>query len=385
MAGAASDPNREDVHRVLDDLRAAARSYTVDDIRGGGWFVRFLHHCIETYAKKVDAQYFKDKYPGLPPAVIVERQIALAKNYAAIEGGLSGAAYSAAVVTTIGSGGGSSPITLPAAALSFTADLFFTTQLQFRLAYDMAVLYGVPIDVDDPEDLVDLLKVAFGIKAGELAQQAVSKLAPQAVKAGVKGVFKGAVLEFMKALPVVGKYLLQKNIVKFAIPVVNVPLSAGMNYWWTHAIAKRARSIYHGQAALNEEAIKLVASVEDHALLLRTVWFIANSDGKYAEGEAILMRCIAKQLAAHGESDEVLKEIEGTINLDAAALAADIKAMPEAAREHLFHAAVIGAAADREVHAREIEALTSLAATCGVAFEPGDVKREVERLRGTTR
>lgn len=380
---AATDPIRNEVDQVLDELRSAAKAYTIDDIRGGGWFGRFLHHGIETYAKKVNAQYFKDRYPGLPPDAVVARQVALAKKYAAIEGGLSGAAYSGAVALTVGSGGTAAELTAPAAIASFTVDLFFTTRLQFRLAYDMAVLYGVPIDVDDPEDLLDLLKVAFGVKAGELANEAIAKLAPQAVKAGVKAVFKGATLEWLKALPVVGRYLLQKNILKFAIPGINIPLSAGMNYWWTGAIAKRARDIYRDRAALNEEAIKLVASVEDHALLLRTVWLIANADGKYAEGEVVLMRSIAKQLAALGEADDVLGT---TINLDASAVAADIRALPDvAAREHLFHAAVISAAADREVNASEIEALTSLAKTCGVAFDPGDVKRAVEHLRGASK
>ena len=211
-------------------------------------------------------------------------------------------------------GGPAAPLVAPVALLSFTADLLYTTQLQFRLAFDMAVLYGAPIDPDDPEDLVDLLKVAFGVKAGELANEAISKLGPQAVKQGVKSIFKGAVLEWLKALPVVGKYLLQKNIMKFAIPLVNIPLSAGMNYWWTHAIAKRARGIYRDRATLNEEAAKLVEALDHHGSLLdpATLWFITKADGKQAEGEAILLRSVGKQLAAHGQAEDVLKGTEGT-------------------------------------------------------------------------
>lgn len=377
-----NDRAREEVEGILNDLRSAAKGYTVDDIKGGGWFVRFLHHCIETYAKKVNAQYFTDKYPGLPPDVIVARQIELAKRYAALEGGLSGAAYSGAVAATIGTGGGSSPITGPAALASFTVDLMFTTQLQFRLAYDMAVLYGAPLDVDDPEDLVDLLKVAFGVKAGELAQEALLKVLPEGVRVAVKSVVKGATLEFMKALPVIGKYLLQRNVIKFAIPLVNIPLSAGMNYWWTGAIATRAGEVYRRRAALHERAVKLVASVEDHSLLLRTVWFIASADGMYADGEVVLLRSITRQLAAHGESDDVLNELGTSINLDGVALANDIRALPEEVRAHLFHAAVVSAAADGELQAQEVRALTELATTCGVAFRVEDVAREITNLRG---
>ena len=377
-----ADEDREQVGRIVDDLRAAAKSYTIDDMRSGGWFERFLHHCVETYAKKVNAQYFADRYPGLPPDVVVSRQITLAKRYAALEGGLSGGAYSTAVAFTLGSGGGASPVAGPAALASFTVDLLFTTQLQFRLAYDMAVLYGVPIDVDDPEDLVDLMKVAFGVKAGALAQEALLKVAPEAVRQGTRAVFKGALLKFLQGLPVIGKHLLQRNLVKFAIPFVSIPLSAGMNYLWTAAIADRARDVFRNRAALHEEARNLVASGDRHMLLLKTVWFIAKADGKYSEGEAMLLRSITTQLAAHGESEEVLTEFAATVNLDLASLATDIEPLEQAEREQLFHAAVVAAAVDREVHKREVDALAELATICGVAFAPADVHREVERLRG---
>lgn len=378
-----ADDDRKHVEGMFEELREAAKAYTVDDIRGGNWFVRLLHLSLDAYAKKVDAEYFRKKYPGMPPDLVVTRQIDLAKRYAMIEGGLSAGAYSTAVALTIGAGGGPSPVTLPAAALSFVADLTFTSQLQLRLAYDIAVLYGVPIDTNDPEDLVDLLKVAFGVKAGELARDAVSRLAPEAVRQGVKGIFKGAALEFVKALPVVGKYLLQRNIIKFAIPLVNIPLSAGLNYWWTGAIAKRAKAIFRNRAVLDEEAMKLVASLDDHAsLLVRTLWFISNADGKQSEGETLLLRSVGKHLAEHGQAEDVLKELESTISLDRARLEADIKALPEGIRGHLFHAAVVGAAADHELHEKEVESLRDLADTCGVAFDPADVKREIQRLQG---
>lgn len=379
-----ADADAQTVKQTFEDLREAAKAYTVDDIKNGNWFVRLLHHALDSYAKKVNAEYFRKKYPGLPPDVVVDRQIELAKRYALIEGGLSAGAYSGAVALTIGAGGGPSPLTLPAAALSFVADLTFTSQLQLRLAYDMAVLYGVPIDMNDPEDLIDLLKVAFGIKAAELARDALAKLGPEAVRQGVKGVFKGAALEFLKALPVVGKYLLQRNIIKFAIPLVNIPLSAGMNYWWTGAIAKRARTIYRNRAALNEEALKLVNSLDDNAsLLVRTLWFITNADGKVAEGEATLLRSVAKHLADHGHAD-VLDELGATISLDTTTLVAEIKALSDDVRAHLFHAAVMGAAADHELQTAELKALTMLAESCGAAFEPADVKREIQRLKGAT-
>jgi hypothetical protein len=45
----------------------------------------------------------------------VDQRIKMAARYAALEGGLSASAYSAAVVATLGSAGGASPVMLPAA------------------------------------------------------------------------------------------------------------------------------------------------------------------------------------------------------------------------------------------------------------------------------
>lgn len=114
-------------------------------------------------------------------------------------------------------------VTLPAAATTFMADLFFLSQLQLRVVHDLSVLYRQPGDLDDPEDLLALIRIAFGIKAGERLQNAVLKLAPEATRFVIKRGVTGATLQTLKALPVVGRYLLQRNIIKMAIPGVAVP------------------------------------------------------------------------------------------------------------------------------------------------------------------
>jgi hypothetical protein len=87
----------------------------------------------------------------------------MAARYAA---GLSAGACSAAIAATPGSLGGASPATVPAAAATMMADVAFITRLQLRLAYDVAVLYRVPLDLSDPDDMWKLIRVAFTIKRG---------------------------------------------------------------------------------------------------------------------------------------------------------------------------------------------------------------------------
>ena len=74
----------------------------------------------------------------------------MAARYAALEGGLSAGAYTAAIAA-------------------------FITRLQLRLDYDVAVLYRVPLDPSDPDDMWKLIQVAFTIKSGQVAKKAWSR------------------------------------------------------------------------------------------------------------------------------------------------------------------------------------------------------------------
>src|SRR5699024_1788482 len=102
---------------------------------------------------------------GMPADLIVDQRIKLAARYASLEGGITAGAYTGAVAATIGTIGGASPLAIPAAAPSAMVDIAYVTRLQLHLAYDIAVLYRVPLDIGDPSDLWKLVKVAFGIKA----------------------------------------------------------------------------------------------------------------------------------------------------------------------------------------------------------------------------
>src|SRR3954453_13716944 len=103
------------VERERAELREFIKGLNPDDVKSGGWFTKLVAQALSSYTDKVDWLYFQEKYKGVPADGIVEQRITMASRYAALEGGLSAGAYSAAVAATIGSAGGASPLTLPAA------------------------------------------------------------------------------------------------------------------------------------------------------------------------------------------------------------------------------------------------------------------------------
>lgn len=251
------DADRSAVEQDRDELRGFISELSPADIKSGGWFTKLLAQSLSTYTENVDWQYFQRKYKGLPPDAIVDQRIQMAARYAAIEGGLSASVYTGAVAATIGSLGGASPATVPAAVATLMVDVAYTTQLQLRQAYDISVLYRVPLDISDPDDLWKLIRIAFTIKGGEVVREGVLKTVPVMVRPLLKRFYAKTVLSAAKGLPVVGKYLLQRNVIKIGIPLVGVPLSVVVNRQTTLIAGRHARAVFRNEARIIEIAENL--------------------------------------------------------------------------------------------------------------------------------
>src|SRR6478672_6243082 len=103
------------VRRELNRVKSFVAELSLDDLRQGAWFAKLLRFSLDRYVHEANADYFNGKYPNLPADAVVQARIQLAARYAGIEGGVSAGAYTGAVAATIGTGGGASPLTLPAA------------------------------------------------------------------------------------------------------------------------------------------------------------------------------------------------------------------------------------------------------------------------------
>lgn len=304
--------DRKVVEEEQAQIKDFVKGLSGDDIKSGNWFTKLAAHAMNAYTEKVDWQYFQDRYAGVPADVIVDQRIKMASRYAALEGGLSAGAYTATVAATIGTAGGASPATVPAALTTVMADVAFISQLQLRPAYDVSVLYRVPINVHDPEDLWKLIRVAFTIKSGEAANKTVTKAIPVMVRPLVKRFYSGSVLTAGKALPVVGKHLLQRNVIKIGIPLVGVPLALLLNRYTTLVAGRHARAVFRNEARIIELAESLSERSLHPELMLWVSWLVlrANATAKIADDEALLMRHLVRAVRErHGVADERLAQV----------------------------------------------------------------------------
>lgn len=320
------DADREAVERERAEMREFIKGLSPDDIKSGGWFTKLSAQAMSSYTDKVDWQYFQERYEGVPADAIVDQRIKMAARYAALEGGLSAGAYSAAVVATLGSLGGASPATVPAAVATVMVDVAFITRLQLRLAYDISVLYRVPLNLSDPEDMWKLIRVAFTIKSGEVVREGVAKAVPVMMRPLIKRFYSGAVLSAAKGLPFVGKFLLQRNVIKIGIPVVGVPLAVVLNRYTTLLAGRHAQAVFRNEARVIEIAESLSERSRHPQLMLWVAWLVITADQKIADDEALLMRHLVRLVRdRHQVVDERLSRL---VDIDPAEVWGHLDAEP---------------------------------------------------------
>ncbi|GAA2521573.1 hypothetical protein GCM10010423_12890 [Streptomyces levis] len=304
------EADRKVVEQEREEIKEFVKGLSANDIKSGNWFTKLIAQAMNSYTEKVDWQYFQERYEGVPADAIVDQRIKMAARYAALEGGLSAGAYSAAIIATLGSLGGASAATVPAAVATMMVDVVFITRLQLRLAYDISVLYRVPLDVSDPEDMWKLIRVSFTIKSGEVVREGVLKAVPALVRPVIKRFYSKAVLSAAKGLPVVGKFLLQRNVIKVGIPVVGVPLAVVLNRYTTLLAGRHAQAVFRNEARVIETAEGLTKRSRHPQLMLWVAWLVIRAERKIADDEALLMRHLVRLVREqHEVVDEQLAQL----------------------------------------------------------------------------
>jgi hypothetical protein len=375
------DSSEKFSRNTLEEIKTFFRNLLPEDLNNGAWFEKLLYLALCNYQNKVTAEYFQKEYTGLPSDAIVDQRIALAKKYSAISGGTASAAYTGAVAATIGTAGGASPVAIPAAITTIVVDLGYTSLLQLRLAYDISVLYGHPLDYEDPQDLTDLINLAFGIKAGETLNKGLQRLAPEFYRVFIKKTLTGSSLQSLKALPVVGKYLLKRTIIKAGIPVVGIGLGVGLNYYMTGQIGKRARTIFRRRAAI-EEAVRdfPLDEVQNMRLLLDLIWLAIFADKEATRPEAWFLRAFITRIQEKGSIPD-LENYSKQVNFDKEKILNQLTICSIEERQTLFNAVCIAVVVDGISTDKELAFVREVAHRADVTLDETALRELVKKFR----
>jgi hypothetical protein len=240
----------------------------VEGLKSGEWFPNLLKRSLRAYVKNANAPYLRAKYPKMSDDAIAAKLISIAARNAALIGGMAGAAVSADEIVTLASLGFTLPGSVAIAIGAVGIDIVGVTHMQLRLIASLAGLYGDPLNPDDPEDILMVIKYFFLGKTSDLVREGGSKIGKGLTKTMVRAMITG---DTLKAIQYYGKKagmkILQRTIKNVALPVASIGLSAGSNYFFTRTLGRKARTDMKAradEAALHKaDAVPPMPPIED--------------------------------------------------------------------------------------------------------------------------
>ena len=384
QGGFNSDEIRAGILAEINDLKATAQAFGWEAIKDGSWFNQFLTACLSGYHERVIQQggeaYLRGKYPGLPTEAVAGKLCEMAEQTAAIAGSMSGAAASGAVLTA-GAG-------IPVAITAVMAEVLFTIRLQLRLVYDLHLLYGIPLDASDPEDLLGLFAVVYGVKLAEVGGIGTKTLGPEVMRAQLYRLIHGNTKAIQAAVkqvlgPRIARSVTQKGILKTAVPVVGVAISAGWNYTATRLMGSRVRQEVRIKAGLREKATRLharLSSDEQTSLaVIEDLLALAIADGQFDDLEREVYLAFLRQLDL---GEDQLKSLAARVHADLDAVLAQLRSVDDhQSREAMGRCFCLIAASDGAIRPAEKEVLSQLLAAIGQGHQLEEAEDLCARFR----
>lgn len=376
---------KERIAAEVKELKAYAESFGVDRIKDGSWFLEFIGTMLKTYSETIlkngGVSYFYNKYPGLPREQIANKLIEIAEKYAAISGGVTALGATSATLGTAGVG-------IAGAVGAVGVDILFTTRLQLRLIYDLSVLYGYPIDPNDPEDLLRAFSIAYGVTVASAGSQAITKFGPEVVRHQLRSILWGntkAIQSVARKVigPRLGAKITNQALMKGLVPGVSIVISTSWNYVATKKLAEIARHELRAQARIRDTVQKTAQALKGHLdfapLVFECICAVATCDGSFNCHEEEIFNTVVKYLDL---PKEILSQHEEHFDVSPDTIEKKLLLVSDATLKNaIANCLLLVAASDGLVKPEEEELLSRLFNVLGESFDRDALQEKADYFK----
>ena len=364
------------VSKELKDAKTLAKTLNFEEVKSGEWFIKLLQQVVRAYDRNARATYFQKKYPGLPPDEIADILTSVTVKYATIAGAIAGVAASANEIAAISSAG----LTVSLFVGSIGAEMLYLSNIQMRLVLDMSVLYDLQLDTEDPEDIL----LIFGYALGVAPAEALGKGLQVAARAGTEGaikkvVSKGTLDALQKFAQRLGFKILQRTIIKYAVPVASAAVGSSYNYIATKSVGKIAKIHFKNRGKATDELRAVISKQNIYDLAIpAAVMFMAQVDGNVSSKEKELYRAMLSRMSfeEHTPADFNRLISDEQSVLDAISQVEDVEL-----REALIELLTLMPVYDGILANEEREFLTSAAERLGVSLDIEQVEKRAKEYQ----
>jgi len=294
-------PTPEDEHvkaqvsKELDDAKNLAKTLNLEEVKSGEWFIKLLQQVVRAYNRNARATYFQKKYPGLPPDDIADILTTITVRYATIAGAVAGAAATANQIAALSSAGMTAALFIG----SIGAEMLYLSQIQMRLVLDLSVVYDLQLDLEDPEDVLMIFGYALGVTPTEMIGKGLQIAAGAGAKEAVKKyISKGTLQALQDFARRLGFKVLQRTILKYAVPVASAAVGSSYNYATTKSVGRIAKAHLKNRGKVTDELRILVSRQHIYDLAFpAAVMYVAQVDGQFSAKEKELYRAMLSRMS----------------------------------------------------------------------------------------
>lgn len=357
----------------LEDAKKLARSMKFEDVKSGEWFIHLLQKVIQSYDRNAKAKYYQKKYPGLPPDEIADILTAVTVKYATIAGAIAGAAATVNQIAAIGSAGMTAALFLG----SIGAEMLYLAQIQMRLVLDLSVVYDLQLDPEDPEDVMMIFGYALGVTPVDMLGRGLQVAAGAAAKGAVKKYISKGTLEALKGFGRrLGFKILQRTILKYAVPVASAAFGSSYNYVSTKSVGRIAKAHLKNRGKVTDELRVLVSRQNTYDLAFpAAVMYMAHVDGELSQKETELYKALLSRMSFEEHSQAEFQNLIASEEnvLDAIAKIEDVEV-----RHSLMETLILMAIYNGELAEKEREFLEGVADCLHISLDLAEIERRTQ-------
>jgi len=258
--------------------------------------------------------------------------------------------------------------------------MLYLFNIQMRLVLDMSVLYDLQLDAEDPEDILLIFGYALGVAPADMLGRGLQVAAragtPNAIKAVVKKGTLEALKKFGKRL---GFNILQRSIIKYAVPVACVAVGSSYNYIATKSVGNIAKTHFKHRGKVTDELRAIISRQKVYNLAIpAAAMYMAQVDGNVTAKEKELYRAMLSRMSfeEHMPADFNRLVSEEQSILDAISQIEDAEL-----REAVIELLTLMAVYDGLLADEEREFLTSAAERLGVSLDIEQVEKRAKEYQ----
>ncbi len=361
------------VSSELAKAKQLAKLVNFEEVKSGEWFIQLLQKVFKAYDRNARATYFQRKYPGLPPDEIADILTSVVVRYATIAGALAGTAATVDQIATISSAG----LTAGLFVTTIGAEMLYLAQIQMRLVLDLSVVYDLQLDTEDPEDMLMIFGYALGVTPTGMVGKGLQVATSAATKGAVKKYISKGTLAAIKDLGRrLGFKILQKTILKYAVPIASAAVGSSYNYVTTKSVGKIAKAHLKNRGKVTEELRVLVSRQNTYDLAFpAAVMYLAQVDGQFSPKEKEFYKAMLSRMSFDEHTQaEFQKMIASEDNiLESIAKIEDVEV-----RRSLMETLILMAIYDGELAEKERQFLAGVAECLNISLDMAEIERRTQ-------